>query len=179
MIEGKIPIKKLVVTKTMTKRAEGYVGIQPHAELVKKIKKRTPAECPGVGDRIGYVIVKGPELLSKRAEDPLYIIEKKLPIDSKYYIENQLLPPLERIFIALGISKIELLGKGKQVSLFTALANNSKVKTVKEVSSKDVGGFVCEKCYKTYNIPPLRGICECGGTLLFNSSRGPAKSIVY
>lgn len=179
MVGGKVPIQKLVVTKTMTKKAERYAGIQPHAELVKKIKKRSPAECPGVGDRIGYVIVKGPELLSKRAEDPLYIIEKKLPIDSRYYIENQLLPPLERIFIALGISKTELLGKGKQVSLFTALANNSKVKIIKDASAKDVKGFVCEKCYKTYNIPPLRGVCECGGTLFFDSPRGPARHIIY
>jgi len=179
MVEGKIPIKKLVVTKTMTKRAEGYAGIQPHAELVKKIKKRSPAECPGIGDRIGYVIVKGPELLSKRAEDPLYIIEKKLPIDSRYYIENQLLPPLERIFTALGISKTELLGKGKQVSLFTALVNNSKMKVIADIPYKDVKGFICERCYKTYKIPPLRGVCKCGGSLLFNSPQGPAKRVVY
>jgi DNA polymerase I len=179
MFEGKIPIKKLVVTKTMTKRAEVYAGIQPHAELVKKIKKRSPAECPGIGDRIGYVIVKGAELLSKRAEDPLYVIENKLPVDSRYYIENQLLPPLERIFIALGISKTELLGKGKQVSLFTAITSNSKVKAVKEVSFRDVNGFVCEKCYKTFEIPPLSGTCVCGGQLLFNSSHGPAKRVVY
>jgi len=179
MVEGKIPIKKLVVTKTMTKKAEGYAGMQPHAELVKKIKKRSPAECPGVGDRIGYVIVKGPELLSKRSEDPLYVIENKLPIDSRYYIENQLLPPLERIFIALGISKTELLGKGKQVSLFTALSNNSKPSIIKDVPYKDVRGFICERCYRTYDIPPLRGVCECGGPLLFNSSHGPAKHVVY
>ncbi|NIO21519.1 MAG: hypothetical protein GTN76_12455 [Candidatus Aenigmarchaeota archaeon] len=179
MVEGNIPIQKLVITKTMTKRAEGYAGIQPHAELVKKIKKRSPAECPGVGDRIGYVIVKGPELLSKRSEDPLYVMEKKLPIDSRYYIENQLLPPLERIFTALGISKTELLGKGKQVSLFTAIANNSKTNILKDISDKDVKGFICEKCYKTYNIPPLSGVCLCGGNLLFNSSKGPAKHVVY
>ncbi len=179
LIEGKVPIQKLVISKTMTKKAEGYAGIQPHAELVKKIKKRSPAECPGVGDRIGYVIIKGTELLSKRAEDPSYIVEKKLPIDSKYYIENQLLPPLERIFIALGISKTELLGKGKQISLFTALTNNSKSPVVDEVSAKDVNGFVCERCHKTYSIPPFGGLCKCGGRVLFNSSQGPAKRIIY
>lgn len=179
VIKGKIPIQKLVITKTMTKKAEGYAGIQPHAELVKKIKKRSPAECPGVGDRIGYVIVKGPELLSKRAEDPLYVLEKKLPIDSKYYIENQLLPPLERIFTALGISKTELMGKGKQVSIFASIANNSKVRVLNEISAKDVKGFICGKCHKTYSIPPLGEVCECGGSLLFNSSHGPAKHVLY
>ena len=50
--KGKIPIGKFVVTKTMTKRAELYENIQPHSELAKKIKKRSPAEAPGVGDRM-------------------------------------------------------------------------------------------------------------------------------
>ncbi|MEE9323313.1 MAG: DNA-directed DNA polymerase [Candidatus Aenigmarchaeota archaeon] len=182
MVAGKIPIQKLVITKTMTKRAEGYVGIQPHAELAKKIQKRSPAEAPGVGDRIGYVITKGLELLSKRTEDPLYVIEKGLEIDSKYYIENQLLPPLERVFIALGISKTELLGKGKQVDLLGAInglyKKANEVKEVEEVPINEVKGFVCKKCYKTYSIPPLSGVCECGGPLLFSSSMGPAKQVI-
>ena len=182
VIAGKVPIRKLIITKTMTKRAEGYVGIQPHAELVKKIKKRSPAEAPGVGDRIEYVIIKGLELLSKRSEDPLYVIEKGLEIDSKYYIENQLLPPLERIFIALGISKTELLGKGKQIDLLGAINSLNKktyeVKEVEDIPLNEVKGFVCKKCYKTYPLPPLSGVCECGGPLLFSSSKGPAKKII-
>jgi DNA polymerase I len=175
MVKGKIPIQKLIITKTMTKKADGYVGIQPHAELVKKIRKRSPAEAPGVGDRIGYVIIKGLELLSKRAEDPLYVIEKGLEIDSKYYIENQLLPPLERIFSALGVSKTELLGKGKQISLFGMLNENRK--ELKEVRIEDVDGLICVKCNKFYKFPPLNGMCDCGGSLLFSSSKGPARQL--
>jgi DNA polymerase I len=179
MVTGGIPIQKLIITKTMTKGAERYDGMQPHAELVKKIKKRTPAEAPGVGDRIGYVIIKGLDLLSKRAEDPVYVMERGLEIDSKYYIENQLLPPLERIFDALGISKTELLGKGKQIDLFGILnGNGGKAIEAKEVSMKDFNGFICKKCCKTYAMPPLSGACECGGLLLFSSPQGPASSIV-
>lgn len=179
VIAGKIPIKKLVITKTMTKRAEGYVGVQPHAEVVKKIRKRSPAEAPGVGDRIGYVITKGLELVSKRAEDPLYVVERGLEIDSKYYIENQMLPPLERIFTALGISKTELLGKGKQIDLFGVINGLQKeTKVVPSVEFSEAKGFVCKKCCKTYTLPPLTGICECGGPLLFSSSKGPASSVV-
>ncbi len=177
MVEGKIPVQKLVITKTMTKKADGYVGVQPHAEVVKKIRKRSPAEAPGVGDRIGYVITKGLELVSKRAEDPLYVIEKGLEIDSKYYIENQLLPPLERIFSALGISKTELLGKGKQVDLLGAM-NGLQKKEAGEIHINELKGFVCSRCHKNYSLPPLAGMCECGGPLLFSSSKGPAKRVV-
>jgi DNA polymerase I len=172
LINGKIPIQKLVITKTMTKRPELYVGMQPHAELVKKVKIRSPAEAPGIGDRIGYVIVKGTQLLSKRAEDPLYVIEKGLEIDPQYYIENQLLPPLERIFTALDISKSELLGKGRQMQLLKAINNE---KRVNEALLFDIDGFICNKCNKFYRRPPLVGSCECGGYLLFSSNHGPVE----
>lgn len=181
MVNRKIPIQKLVVTKTMTKRADGYAGVQPHAELVKKMRKRSPVDVPGVGDRIGYVIVKGLDLLSKRAEDPNYVLEKGLEIDSKYYIENQMLPPLERIFSALEISKTELLGKGKQTSIMGALNCNSKKEKAPEIKSlpiEDVTGFFCKKCNKSYQMPPLKGTCECGGELEFSSSRGTSRYVV-
>jgi DNA polymerase I len=182
MIAGEIPLQKLIITKTMTKRAESYDGIQPHAELVKKMRKRSPAETPGIGDRIGYVIIKGLDLLSRRAEDPVYVIERGLEIDPKYYLENQLLPPLERIFDALGISKTELLGKGKQISLFGVMSELSKkadaAKELKEIPLSEANGFVCRTCCKTYALPPLAGACECGGSLLFSSPQGQAKSVV-
>ncbi len=177
--ERKIPIQKLVITKRLTKKPSRYVGVQPHAELAKKISKRSPAEAPGIGDRIGYVIIKGLDLLSKRTEDPMYVIEKGLEIDSKYYIENQLLPPVERIFSALDVSKTELLGKGKQISINGALENhNNKPKTLGEVPADEVSGVICSKCRKCYSIPPLTGLCECGGGLHFSTPRGPAKVIV-
>jgi DNA polymerase delta subunit 1 len=34
----------------------------------------------------------------EKAEDPIYVLEHNLPIDSKYYLENQLSKPLMRIF---------------------------------------------------------------------------------
>ena len=39
--ERKVSIQKLVITKTLTKRADAYAGVQPHAELAKKLKKRS------------------------------------------------------------------------------------------------------------------------------------------
>ncbi len=179
LLEGKTDIEKLIITKTMTKMPKSYAGMQPHIELVKKIQTRSPNETPGLGDRIGYVIVKGLGLLSKRAEDPSYVIEHGLQIDSKYYIENQLLPPLERIFSVLGISKSELMGNGKQMGIFDMLKNNKNEKTsIDEVPVEEVTGFICEKCNKFYSHIPLSGVCECGGPFLFSSSRGPAKIAV-
>lgn len=177
LVEGNIPIQKLVITKTMTKSTKSYVGIQPHIELVKKIQARSPEEAPGIGDRVPFVIVKGTELLSKRAEDPLYVMERGLEIDSHYYIENQLLPPLERIFSALQVSKSELLGNGKQIGILDALRNHAKKQEAPSLTAADVKGFVCEKCSSFYPRVPLLGVCPCGGKLLFSSKKGQAEVI--
>ena len=34
----------------------------------------------------------------EKSEDPLYVLENNIPIDTKYYLENQLSKPLLRIF---------------------------------------------------------------------------------
>ncbi|RLJ06873.1 MAG: DNA polymerase elongation subunit [Candidatus Aenigmatarchaeota archaeon] len=178
LVKSEVPVKKLVITKNMTKQPKSYAGIQPHIELVKKMQTRNPAEAPGIGDRVSYVIIKGTGLLSKRAEDPVYVMEKGLEIDSNYYIENQILPPLERIFNALGISKSELLGNGKQTLLSDIINNNNNHKETKEIPITDLKGFICKNCQKTYSHVPLTGFCECGGEIVFSSSKGMAASVV-
>jgi len=34
----------------------------------------------------------------EKSEDPIYVLENNIPIDTKYYLENQLSKPLLRIF---------------------------------------------------------------------------------
>ena len=56
--------------------------------------------APALGDRVAYVIVKGVKGAAayEKSEDPIYVLENNLPIDTKYYLENQLANPLMRIF---------------------------------------------------------------------------------
>jgi len=184
LVGGQIDVQKLVITKTMTKSVGAYDGMQPHIELVKKMQVRSPGEAPGVGDRISYVIVKGKDMLSKRTEDPEYVRERGLQIDPQYYIENQLLPPIERIFRGLNISKSELLGNGKQMGLFDIVkfarleAPNSKPAIAERIAFSEVNGLVCEKCGQFFERPPLIGTCKCGGGFLFSSQAGPAKAAI-
>jgi len=161
---NRIPIEKLIVTKSISKPLREYKGIQPHIEAVKKMRQRSPSGAPGVGDRVGYVIVKGLQLMSDRAEDPEYVKAQNLKVDSKYYVENQLLPPLERVFEAMHIDKTELIGAGKQMLLMDAIRNG----TNKNVELTAVDGFSCVKCEKFFARTPLIGKCtSCGGELQF------------
>lgn len=184
LLANKIDTSKLIITKTMTKAPRHYKGIQPHIELVTKMKARNAADAPGIGDRIEYVIVKGKEMLSKRAEDPTYVKETGLQIDASYYIDNQLMPPLERIFGAMGITKSELMGGGKQVGLLDILKQgrpsqeDAGPKVLKEIKKEEMTGFLCSKCSKHYPRMPLMGTCGCGGQLNFASAGGPAEAVV-
>jgi DNA polymerase I len=157
-----VPIEKLVITKGISKPLGQYKGVQPHIELAKKLRKRSPASAPSIGDRVGFVIVKGLQLMSDRAEDLDYVKNHGLKIDSKYYIESQLLPPLERVFEAIGISKSELIGIGKQMLLLDAMNHKPQITVLNEID-----GFVCNRCDKTFRRVPLVGKCSCGGEILF------------
>ena len=60
----------------------------------------TQGSAPQVGDRVPYVIIraaKGAPAYEK-SEDPVYVLENNLPIDTEYYLTNQLSNPLTRIF---------------------------------------------------------------------------------
>jgi DNA polymerase I len=78
-----------------------------------------------VGDRVPFVIVQGKrgrkskELFVNRAEDPAYVLEKNMPLDTEYYVEKQILPPVLRIFESFGVTKDRLCSKRGQSSLLS------------------------------------------------------------
>ena len=113
-------IDDLTLTRKYTKGTASYKNKQPHVQLVEKIKKRG-GQVPGVGDRVPFVIIRGNSrkkgLFVDRAEDPSYVLENNIPIDTEYYIEKQLLPPVLRIFETFGINRTKLCQDMKQSSL--------------------------------------------------------------
>jgi hypothetical protein len=175
--EGKVDIEDLTITKSLSRHLHEYKGIQPHVELVKRMMKRSPEKVPMVGDRVNFVIVAGPELVSKRAEDPEYVLEKGLKIDAKYYIENQVLPPIERIFEAVGIKKNVLFSNGKQISL-TSISIQKNENQKKSELINNFENFVCSKCGRIYLSLPFSGKCyDCGNDLVFNLNGCLSKTI--
>jgi hypothetical protein len=146
-------------------------------ELVKKMKKREAATAPGVGDRIGFVIVKGLQLMSDRAEDPEYIKQHGLKVDSKYYLENQILPPLERVFEAIGVDRSEITGIGKQMLLSQAFKLNGNGSTIGKIEPLSLAdGLICNSCSRTYSNIPILGKCSsCNGELHFYAGETKSK----
>lgn len=107
---NRVDISQLVITKELTKNDGEYAAKQAHVELANRMRKRDPGSAPNLGDRVPYVIIaasKGTAAYLK-SEDPIYVLQNNIPIDTQYYLENQLSKPLLRIFEPiLGETKAE------------------------------------------------------------------------
>ncbi|KAI0084485.1 DNA polymerase family B-domain-containing protein [Irpex rosettiformis] len=98
LLQNKIDMSQLVITKALAKA--DYAGKQAHVELAERMRQRDAGSAPALGDRVAYVIIKGIKGAAayEKSEDPIYVLENNIPIDTKYYLENQLSNPLMRIF---------------------------------------------------------------------------------
>ncbi|KAJ8595638.1 hypothetical protein M405DRAFT_871726 [Rhizopogon salebrosus TDB-379] len=98
LLQNKVDMSQLVITKALAKA--DYAAKQAHVELAERMRQRDAGSAPALGDRVAYVIVKGVKGAAayEKSEDPLYVLENNIPIDTKYYLENQLSNPLMRIF---------------------------------------------------------------------------------
>jgi DNA polymerase delta subunit 1 len=63
------------------------------------MKARDVGSAPTLGDHVAYMIkgIKGAATYEK-SEDPLWVLESNIPINAKYYLNNQLSKPLLHIF---------------------------------------------------------------------------------
>ncbi|GAM19158.1 hypothetical protein SAMD00019534_023330 [Acytostelium subglobosum LB1] len=98
LLQNRLDISMLVITKALSKTE--YKGRVSHNELAQRMRARDPATAPNLGDRVPYVITQGTKgaPIYERAEDPLYVLENNIQLDTKYYCEKQLKAPLMRIF---------------------------------------------------------------------------------
>ncbi|KAI8637673.1 DNA polymerase family B-domain-containing protein [Parasitella parasitica] len=112
LLQNKVDLSQLVITKALSK--SDYANKQAHVELAERMKKRDAGSAPALGDRVAYVIIKAGNNTPAydRSEDPLYVLDNNIPIDTKYYLENQLSKPLLRIFEPILGDKAESLLAG-------------------------------------------------------------------
>jgi DNA polymerase I len=113
--QRRIPIEKLVIWKTLTKRAEEYETEAPHVAAAKIMEKLGYRTYPGM--KIGYVVTKGSGKISERSKP--YFIVKPEEIDVNYYIDKQVIPAVLRILSYFGVTEKRLKSGagGKQKSL--------------------------------------------------------------
>lgn len=155
LLQNRVDLSQLVITKAYSKQE--YDGKQVHIELAKRMKKRDPGSAPVLGDRIPYVIINSSSTKNyEKSEDPLFALENSLPVDVKYYLENQLSKPLLRIFDPI-------LGEKRAKELLTG----AHTRTVK-MSAPKSGGLmrfakkaeICKNCKSPLKPNNKGAICE-------------------
>lgn len=91
LLKGKVDPKDLTMSKQL---GAEYKTRVPHVEVRNKIRERAPGSEPQNGDRVAFLVTKGPGLLCDKAEDPAWVTEKNIPIDYVYYFEHQMSKPV-------------------------------------------------------------------------------------
>ena len=101
LLENKIPLEELTMSKKLTRKPEDYKNPAPHTELAKRLQRTQPAHiAPKTGDRIDFVIRPGfkGEKTYMRAVTPEDVRCGLASPDNRWYLSNQLQKPLQRIF---------------------------------------------------------------------------------
>ncbi len=101
-----VPLKDVAILTQLKRKIENYSSIGPHVAAAKKSKQNFEP-----GQMISYIVTEGNGSISEKSYTVEDVTNKDMKYDSEYYINNQLLPAVERIFSAIGVSKDELKGK--------------------------------------------------------------------
>ena len=92
LMQGQVPMEKLLMSKQL---ASAYKVPMAHVAVRDKIRARAPGSEPQQGDRVPFVIVRGPGKMYEKAEDPTWVREKNLAVDYHYYFTNQFKKPVQ------------------------------------------------------------------------------------
>ena len=109
--KGEVDKKDLIIHTQLTKHIKDYKQIGPHVVAAQILENHGLDVSRGT--IIQYIIIKGKGSISQRAIPYEYC--DKYDYDPNYYINNQLIPAVERIMYAFGYSKSDLedLAKGE------------------------------------------------------------------
>ena len=115
--EKKIPIEEVVIHTQLQKAISEYDSIGPHVAVAQRMVDKGIPVSPG--SIIKYVITKGNKKgrIRDRAKLPEEINQNDY--DADYYINNQIIPSVEKIFEVLGFEKDDLINSLNQSKLDT------------------------------------------------------------
>lgn len=109
--KGNVDKKEMIIHTQITKPLDQYKQVGPHVIAARKIEEHGIRVSRGT--IIQYIIVKGKGSISQRAVP--YEYSDGYTYDKNYYINNQLIPAIERIMYSFGYTKRDLedMAKGE------------------------------------------------------------------
>ena len=111
--DNKVKKGKLIIITQLQKELSTYDSIGPHVKIAQDMKERNIDVGPG--SIIRYIITKGGGKIRDRARLPDEV--KEDDYDGEYYINNQVVPSIEKIFEIIGFTKDDILARKEQAKL--------------------------------------------------------------
>ena len=113
-LKGKrIPMEKVIIHTQLQKNILDYAAKGPHVAVAQRLKNK--GRNIEAGSMIKYVVTQGSDIIRNRSKMPEEVKEGEY--DADYYINNQVVPAVERIFNVLGYKKEDLLEIKEQTKL--------------------------------------------------------------
>ncbi|MBW2965730.1 ribonuclease H-like domain-containing protein [Candidatus Woesearchaeota archaeon] len=109
----KIENKKVIIFTQIQKPLNEYTSVGPHVAVARRLAARGEDVKPGY--MVKFIITEGSGIIRDRAKIPDDVEEGNY--DSDYYINNQVIPSVERIFNVLGYTKDDLMESKDQSKL--------------------------------------------------------------
>ncbi len=111
--KNEIALKDVTIYTQLQKDIEAYDTVGPHVAIATRMRKKGIQVGPG--SRIEFVITKHGKRVRDKAKLPEEVGQKDY--DPEYYINNQVVPAVEKIFEVLGCTKEDLLESKEQNKL--------------------------------------------------------------
>ncbi len=111
---GEIPLEKLIIWKTLSKRIEEYEVDVAHVRVARMLMRA--GYKISKGEKIGYIICKDGEKMAEKAK-PYIFVKNYDDVDVEYYVQKQILPVALRVLRYFGVTEQEILKGEKQASI--------------------------------------------------------------
>lgn len=108
--EKKVSKEKIILHTRLTKDINEYDSVGPHVAVAKKMLEKGRNIIPG--SIIEYIICQGTGIIRERAKMPEECSDQDY--DPDYYINNQVMPAIDKIFEVFGYTKNDLLAEGQK-----------------------------------------------------------------
>lgn len=110
---NRVPLDKVIIFTKLQKEIEQYDSVGPHVAAAQRMKAK--GLDVGPGSLIKFVVVKGKGKIRDKVKLPEEASQDDY--DADYYINNQIIPSVERIFGVLGFDIIALTESESQQGL--------------------------------------------------------------
>lgn len=145
-------LSKLMLSKSLSKPPEEYSPRPIHANVAIKVNARNTGEGYKVGDRVHFFVVQPDnkeDKTSEIGEDPAFVIENNVALNTDHYLNKILRPTLRRLleptrpgiinFIFDGVPltngrllRVKSAIDGKETTLSSGKDRPKELKTIKE-----------------------------------------------